>query len=99
MELKILEKRNNPLLHRVEVRFEVIHPKEKTPTRDDIRNMLAANLNADKKRVILDSMYTKFGTPRTTGYAKIYETVEHAMRIEPEYILLRNKLIEKKEEE
>ncbi len=99
MELKILERKENPLLHRIEVRFEVFHPKDKTPTREDVRNLLAANLNADKNRVILDNMHTTFGEPRTRGFAKIYESVEHALKTEPEYILLRNKLIEKKEEE
>jgi len=99
MELKILERRENPLLHRVEIKFEIVHPKDKTPTREDVRNLLAANLNAEKKRVILDRMHTTFGEPRTQGVAKIYESVDHAMKIEPEYVLLRNKLIEKKEEE
>ena len=99
MELKITEKRENPLLHRVEVNFEVVHPKDKTPTREDVRNILAANLNAEKNRVILDSLHPTFGATVTRGFAKIYESKEHALKTEPEYILLRNKLIEKKEEE
>ena len=99
MELKILEKKDNPLLHRVEVKFEVSHPKSKTPSRDEVRNLLAANLNADKNRVILDNMHTPFGSTITTGFAKIYDDVENAKKIEPDYILIRNKLIEKKEEE
>jgi len=99
MELKIIEKKENPLLHRIEVRFEVAHPKSKTPTRDEVRSLLAANLNAEKDRVILDSMETPFGAAITRGFAKIYDDVENAKKIEPEYILIRNKLIEKKEEE
>ena len=99
MELKILEKKENPLLHRIEIKFEVSHPKSKTPTRDEVRNLLAANLNADKSRVILNDMHTPFGSPVTRGFAKIYDSVENAKKIEPDYILIRNKLIEKKEEE
>ncbi|MCD6275701.1 MAG: 30S ribosomal protein S24e [Thermoplasmata archaeon] len=99
MELKIIEKRENPLLHRLEVQFEVVHIKDKTPTREDVRNLLAANLNAEKNRVVLERMHTSFGAPVTRGFAKIYESVEHALKTEPEYVLLRNKLIEKKEEE
>ncbi len=98
MELKILEKRENSLLHRVEVKFMVSHPKGKTPSREDVRNLLAVNLNAEKDRVILQHMHTLYGSNDTTGYAKVYESVEHAKKIEPDYILLRNKLIEKKEE-
>ncbi len=99
MEIKIVEKRENSMLHRVEVRFVVSHPKGKTPSREDVRNLLAVNLNAEKNRVILQHMHTLFGSNETTGYAKIYESVEHAKKIEPDYVLLRNKLIEKKEEE
>ncbi len=98
MELRILEKRENNLLHRMEVKFVVTHPKEKTPSRDDVRNLIAANMNADKKCVILQYLHTSFGSNESDGYAKIYENVEHAMKIEPDYVLLRNKLIEKKEE-
>ncbi len=99
MEIKIVEKRENPLLHRVEVKFVVSHPKAKTPTRDEVRSLIATNLNAEKNRVILDHMHTPFGSNETRGYAKIYESVEHAKKVEPEYILIRNKIIEKKEEE
>ncbi len=99
MELKMIEKKENPLLHRVEVQFEVAHPQSKTPSRDEVRNLLAANLNADKNRVILDKIETPFGSTVTRGFAKIYDNVENAKKIEPEYVLIRNKLIEKKEEE
>ena len=99
MELQILEKKENPLLHRLELKFVVKHEKEKTPSREDVRNIIAANLNADKKRVILQYIHTPFGSNESKGYAKIYESIEHAMKVEPEYILIRNKLIEKKEEE
>ena len=99
MEIKIVDKKENPLLHRLEVKFVVSHPKSKTPSRDDVRNLIAANLSAEKNRVILDYMHTPFGANETSGYAKIYDSVENAKKIEPDYILLRNKLIEKKEEE
>ncbi len=98
MELQILEKRNNPLLHRLELKFVIKHEKEKTPSREDVRNLIAANMNADKRYVILQYIHTPFGSNESKGYAKIYESVEHAMKVEPEYILIRNRLIKKKEE-
>ncbi len=99
MEIKILEKRENPLLHRVEVKFEISHPKSATPSRDEVRNLLAANLNADKSRVVLDKIITPFGSMVSEGIAKIYDSVEDAKKVEPEYVLIRNKIVEKKEEE
>ncbi len=99
MEIKILEKRENPLLHRIEVKFEISHPKGKTPSRDEVRNLIAANMSADVSRVILDRVVTPFGSMVSEGTAKIYDSVEDAKKVEPEYVLIRNKLIEKKEEE
>ena len=98
MELKILEKKENKLLHRMEIKFRIIHEKSKTPTREDVKNLIAANMNADKKCVILQYVRTPFGSNESEGYVKIYENVDHALKIEPDYVLLRNKLIEKKEE-
>ena len=99
MEIKIVEKKENSLLHRTEVKFVVNHPKDKTPSREDVRNLIAVNLNTEKKRVILQYLHTLFGSNETKGYAKIYDSIEHAKKNEPDYILLRNKLIEKKKEE
>lgn len=98
MEIKIVEKKENPLLHRTEVKFVISHPKNKTPSREDVRNLISANLNAEKNRVILEYMHTPFGSNETSGYVKIYDSLDKAKKIEPDYILLRNKLIEKKKE-
>ncbi len=94
MELIIDEKKENPLLNRIEIRFRVRHPKAPTPKREDVRNLIAANLNVEKDRVIIDKMHTPFGIHETRGYAKVYNTVEDAKKIEPDYILRRNKLLE-----
>ena len=93
MELVIEEKKDNPLLNRMEIRFRVKHPKASTPKREDIRNLIAANLNVEKDRVIIARMHTPFGIHETKGYAKVYYSVEDAKKIEPDYILKRHKLI------
>lgn len=93
MELIINEQRENPLLERIEIKFRIKHPKSATPTREDARNLLAAHLNVEKDKIIIDNMHTPFGLNETVGYAKIYRSVESAKKIEPTYILRRHGLV------
>lgn len=96
MEMEITDKKHNPLLARWEVRFQVHHQGEKTPTRDSIREKLAGNLNSKKGNVVVDNMASAFGRSTTRGYARVYDTPEQLAKNEPHYILKRNKLEELK---
>ena len=94
MDIEIIEQKQNPLLSRREVRFSVHHQGEKTPTRDSIREKLAAQLNSKKGNVVVDSMASAFGKSATRGYARIYDSQEALAKNEPHYLLKRNKLEE-----
>ena len=98
MELEIIEKRENPLLNRTEVKFRVKHQGEKTPERELVKSDLAEMLKVNKSLVIIDYIRPSFGMAVSSGYAKIYKSVEDAKKIEPSYILKRNKFGEVKEE-
>ena len=102
MEIEILNKKENPLLNRTEVQFKAIHPQEKTPKREALKEKLAKTMNKSKDRVIIDSMSSAFGVAETIGYAKIYKKKEDAAEIERKHILQRDqrksKAPEKKEE-
>ncbi|MGC9176670.1 MAG: 30S ribosomal protein S24e [Thermoplasmata archaeon] len=98
MELEIMEKKENPLLHRTEIKFRVKFQKEKTPSRAEVREMIAKNFSSKSENVIIDHMRTSFGLHLINGYSKIYENVDYAKRIEPDYILIRHGLKEKKGE-
>lgn len=90
MELEITSKKENPLLNRIEVNFKAVHPKEKTPKRDEIRNSIATIMNLKKNYIIIDNMKSLFGCPETVGYAKIYSSRKDAKTIEREHIVKRN---------
>ena len=92
MELEIQEKRENPLLNRVEVHFIVHHPNSPTPKRDSVRDAISSNMKVPKDRVVVDHMNSSFGVHDTKGYAKIYPSKDEAMKVEREYLLKRNKL-------
>jgi len=99
METEINSKRNNPLLNRTEIFFTIKHKGEGTPNREIIRGELAEKLNVKKENIIVKSVHSSFGNQEITGYAKIYSSLEQSKNIEPDYILIRNKLIEAKEVE
>ena len=95
MEIKVIEKRTNPLLKRREIRFKVSH-EGATPSREEVKNKLAAMLNAKKELVIIERMRSEYGKRETHGYAKIYKSEKGAREIERAYIIQRNE--EKPEE-
>ncbi len=94
MQLEVLQRKENPLLKRVEVTFKATHKAEPTPTRDALRAFLAKELKATKDIVVIDYQASTFGRYETVGEAKIYKTKEEALAVERKHILVRNKLIE-----
>jgi ribosomal protein S24E len=60
--------------------------------------MLLQNaLKKDATLVFIKKMETKTGTRKAVGIANIYDSLEHAKLIEPEYIVKRNMPVEKQE--
>ena len=95
MEIRILEEKPNPLLHRREFTFEVSHATAATPRRDEVRGEFAKLAKTPKDRVIIERMHARYGTATTRGEAIVYETVEAAKATERGHILVRNGLKEK----
>jgi small subunit ribosomal protein S24e len=91
MEVDIIAEEENPMLHRTDVRFEIVHD-EATPSRLSVRDSLAAKLNKDSAEVVIHKLDTKFGMRKTVGYAKVYDSPEAALDVEQEHMLDRNKI-------
>ena len=98
MDVDIIDEDENPMLHRTDVRFRIQHD-EATPSRLSVRDSLAAKLNKDSEEVVVHELDTKFGMRKTVGYAKVYDSPEHAQDIEQEHMLERNKIGEDGEAE
>jgi ribosomal protein S24E len=96
MELEIVEKNDNPLLHRQEVQMVIRHENRGTPKRMEVIQNLSEQLKAKKDLIIIDHMKNKYGKTETHGYAKIYANVEALNRIETEPSIARQKPSEKK---
>ncbi len=99
MEVKIVSKKENPLLKRKEVQFTVLHTQGKTPQRLDIKRSIASELQVSDKLVFIKKMRTMTGTNTTLGEANAYESETQAKLIEPKYIVKRNSPPEKPKEE
>ncbi|UCE75327.1 MAG: hypothetical protein JSV56_06410 [Methanomassiliicoccales archaeon] len=98
MEVEVISKRENPVIGRLEVDFKVTHPKEVTPRRKEVRDKIAAQLEVQKDRIVIDHMKTEFGKPETMGYAKVYKSKGDALQVETKAVLKRNNLLEEKKE-
>ena len=84
--MEIIERKENPLLNRVEISFRWEHPKGATPK---LSEMVAAAAKAEpgskKELVFVKNVNTRFGRPQTTGIAVIYGDSE-AAALEPDFV-------------
>ena len=100
MEIKIVSEKQNPLLKRKEVYFQVEHNQTgNTPPRLEVRKAVATALKKDADLVFVKKIETKTGTHTAVGLANVYDSVEQAKLIEPKYIVKRNVPPEKPKEE
>jgi len=97
MKVEIISRKENPLLVRKEIVFEVQNPS--TPSRMDARNEVAALLKVVPERIYILKLKTRSGTQKTVGRAHIYDTVERAQRVEEKYIIARNNPVKEEKEE
>ncbi|MES3161782.1 MAG: 30S ribosomal protein S24e [Halorubrum sp.] len=91
MDVDIISEEENPMLHRTDIRFETTH-EDATPSRLSVRDSLAAKLDKASEEVVVHELNTKFGMRKTVGYAKVYETAAHALDVEQDHMLERNKI-------
>lgn len=94
MEVEILTKNENKLLHRTEITAKVSHINEATPKRLETRDKLAATVNSDADRTVIVKMDSEFGRSVSKVEFRVYENPDHMKTIEFPYILKRNGFLE-----
>jgi len=91
MEIEIISEKENPLLKRREVHFRVKHEQMgSTPPRLQIRNAIASALKEKVDFVFVKKFKTKTGKHIAVGSANVYDSIDQAGLVEPEYIVKRN---------
>jgi small subunit ribosomal protein S24e len=83
------DRKENPLLNRVEIEFSWNHEGKATPSRSEILNQVASlEPGANKDLIVIKNVNTRFGVGITTGSAFIYGD-EESIKVEPKYVHAR----------
>ena len=90
MEIKIISKKENPLLNRTEIEFECDYPSEGTPNLLEVKHKLVALEDASNNLLVVDSMKPSYGATKAVGLAKVYDSVEKLQEIEPKAVIAKN---------
>ncbi len=98
MEIKIIEKVNNPLLNRIEIKFECEYPQEATPTILDVKHKLIALEDSSNELLVVEKVKPSFGVPTAVGSARVYDSVESLNKIETKAVKNKNEEPEVEEE-
>jgi len=98
MKVEIIKDEKNVLLDRRDIVCNVIS-EGTTASRENVKNMLVALLDAKPELMILDRMNTQYGTQDIRGYARLYNDQQQLRAIEPDYMVARNATKESSEEQ
>lgn len=90
MNVKVILEKENKLLKRREVRFQISHSAASTPSRQEIRKAVADALRVSVDLVIVKRLVTRSGMHIANGVANLYDSTENVKLVEPEYIVKRN---------
>ena len=98
MEIDIRSSKDNPLFGRKDVAFVVLHDGEPTPSRVQVRQLVAGELGTKTENVVIAYMGSNTGRGATEGRARAYPSADAARKSERVHLLKRNNLfVEKKE--
>jgi len=97
--VEVVERKENPMLNRVELKFRWDHPNSPTPS---LAKMVEATAKAEpgskKNLIFVKNVNTRFGMARTSGVALVYGS-EDSASIEPRYVVDRHKAVTNPEKE
>ena len=88
--MEITDRKENPILNRVEISWQWRHAGAATPTRNQIiEAVVKIEPGATKDCILVKSVSTRIGQPLTTGNAFVYGD-RADLEKEPKYILARH---------
>jgi len=90
VELKVIEKKENPIMSRTEFVLEGVSDGA-TPSYDSIKKKIAGQFKANEDMVVVKHVYPQFGTVKFKVIVNIYSDKAVMNKVEPENV-------EKKEE-
>jgi len=97
MELKIINKKEYPLLSRIKVESEITFDKA-TPSNNDIKTKLGKDLGKEEKLIVVKGIYMEYGLKKAKNISYIYENEGSLKRIEVQKKEKTGKKVESKAE-
>lgn len=82
MQLKILDKKEQELLSRTDIKAHITFGKA-TPSNTEIKKALASELKADENLIIIKNIYTIYGKTEANVNAYAYKSKEEMQKVEP----------------
>lgn len=84
--MEIIERKENPLLNRIEIEFRCNHEGAPTPSRAELLNGIASiEPGSNRDLIVIKNVNTRFGMGSTTGLGIVYNDKE-SMKVEPSYM-------------
>ena len=84
--MEIIDRKENPLLNRIEIEFRWNHEGSPTPSRPEMLNAVASiEPGSSRDLIVIKDVNTRFGIGSTTGLGFVYADKE-SMKVEPTYI-------------
>lgn len=81
MDLKVVEKKEEPLLSRTKI-VSKINFDAGTPSAKDVKSKLASSLNSNENLIVIKSIYTNFGFRKANITAYLYKNEKEMESIE-----------------
>ena len=82
MQLKIIDKKEQKLLSRLEVKAQIGFSGEATPSGDKVKQEVAKAVGKDVKLVVLKNIYTNFGEACAEVFAYVYDDAKKLDELE-----------------
>ncbi len=98
MNVKIIQKKDNPLLKREDIWCVVEHEGKATPRREELTSLMAKNFNKDADLIIIDKIFSIRGKGSSKVKVFIYKNKESIPKEKIEKIQRRLAKAKKKEE-
>lgn len=85
MDIKIIEERENPFFNRKELKIEIMHTKQSTPSKASVVKELAAKYSVDESQIVIDYILTKTSVHEAIAKVKILKEKPEVKKTEEKH--------------
>lgn len=86
MEVEITTVKENPLMDRREVKADVDHSGESTPSEEDVKSRIAAENGIETENIEINHIYTNYGSNSSEAFLHVYEEFEYDEELQKETV-------------